>query len=756
MGDGDEISVELPEDGEYRELKKKKLKYSEDEPNLVPIFMKSRNGRDWLKKIAKRVREDFDADWESTEEYRRRKADDFKIFAGDLPPKSFPYKSSANAHVPYMLENISRLQFRASAELFGDWKQPFGVMRVGNGPEEDEIVDILTIHGNWQIREQMTDFRRQVGDRGLLLYFFAGDVTCDSYYDPVKRRNVHEMLTCDEFVAPYTYVTTQPDYSDLPHHTKILRRYRHELQGMRGTWHDVDRVIRRKPPAWDDDPEQPLHQAVADVHGIEIPSTDSNAPYKLLQYRGWLPMPPSIESPTEEDEERDRFVQVVMDYESRNLLEVVIYEEPPWHEKERFERQTMELEQFQMATAAHAQAQQLAQQELQQMEQGVAMGMIDPMFAQQRAMELQQQMQMMQPPPIPDWLEGDDLAMAAVAPMRKEPIHLMTHIVCIEPLVGNLGLSYGRIQADYNRAADTTLSQFIDAATAANVWSLITDNSLQFEKDFEISPGKVNKATGFTGRLQDHIYELKPAPANPQLFDFVRFMNEVAQSSIQAPNVLSGEPGKSGETYRGIATRIEQATKQLTYATQKYGDGVRHIMRNNARLNAAFLPEEEMRFLMDHKQGKLRHVKIERRLYERNYDVAFVSDLRYAPQAQRVAEADEVTTMSMTHPALAQNLAFQYESLVKSLEARDRHDLVRLLGAPPPTPPMFGLPSMPPMPGMAPAGAPPGDPAAGNQEGDNPIAGPGAQPPSPGVASGPQAPTPPQNAPGPGGPVNPA
>lgn len=759
MGDGDELTIELPEneqDQEVQELKKKKLKYDENEPNLVPIFMKSKNGRQWLKKIAKRVREDFDEDFESTEEYRKRKAEDFKIFAGDLPPKNFPFKDSANAHVPYMLENISRLQFRASAELFGDWSQPFGVVRVGNGPEEDEIVDILTIHGNWQIREQMPDFRRQVGDRGLLLYFCAGDVTCHSYYDVARRRNVHEVLTCDEFVVPYVYVSTQPDYSDVPHRTKILRRYRHELQQMRGRWHDVDRVINRKPPGWDDDPEQPLHQAVAEVHGLEIPTQQKGAPYKLLEYEGWLPMPPSIQDTESDAEDRDRFVKVVMDHESRHILELSIFEEPPWNEKERFERQTVELEQYRQQLAAFEEASVMAQNAMVETQQQAAMGLIDPMQAQAMIAQTEQQMQMLQPPPIPEWLEGESVETATVAPMRKEPIHMYTHIVCIEPLVGNLGLSYGRIQADYNRAADTTLSQFIDSATLANAWSIITDNLVQFEKGAEFGPGKINKATGFSGKIADHIYEMRPSPGNPQLFDFVRFMNEIAQSSIQAPNVLSGEPGKSGETYRGIATRIEQATKQLTYATQKYGDGVRHIMKNNARLNAAFLPEEEMRYLMDHKAGQLKHVKIERRLYERNYDVTFTSDLRYAPQAQRVAEADEVTQMALSTPILQQNLAFSYEAIVKSLEARDRHELVPLLGPPPPPPPMFGLPSLPPMPGMP----MPGQPPQGQQGGENPADGAGMQPPSPGVASGPGQGGPPQpppsNAPGPGGPVQPA
>src|SRR6185436_8615525 len=124
-----------------------------------------------------------------------------------------------------------------------------------------------------------------------------------------------------------------------------------------------------------------------------------------------------------------------------------------------------------------------------------------------------------------------------------------------------------------NRAANIALSQFTDSATLANIWSIITTD-IEFEDEFEISPGHHNKAIGVSAeQLHKSIYELKPSQANPQLMDLVSFMTEFGQSAAQAPQVLSGEPGKSGETYRGIATRIEQATKQLSESTRGYGDG---------------------------------------------------------------------------------------------------------------------------------------------------------------------------------------
>jgi hypothetical protein len=48
-----------------------------------------------------------------------------------------------------------------------------------------------------------------------LTYIVVGDVTTHSFYDKSKRRNVHEVLTPNDFTVPFLY-TWQPDYSDCP------------------------------------------------------------------------------------------------------------------------------------------------------------------------------------------------------------------------------------------------------------------------------------------------------------------------------------------------------------------------------------------------------------------------------------------------------------------------------------------------------------------------------------------------------------
>ncbi len=191
-----------------------------------------------------------------------------------------------------------------------------------------------------------------------------------------------------------------------------------------------------------------------------------------------------------------------------------------------------------------------------------------------------------------------------------------------------------------------------------------------------------------------------------------------AQSSIQSPNVLSGEAGKSGETAKGIMARIEQATKQLSVVSSKYGDFVLRILKNNAYLNSAFLRDEEIAAIFNSETDRFDEVKFGRKLYERNYQVVLKSDLRFTTNVQKVEEADELVMMAMKLPPLQANPAFLYAVIKGALKSRGRMDLIQLLGAPPPPPQTF-LPPPPPVP-PGPPGARPGGPPP-----------PGARPPMP-------------------------
>jgi hypothetical protein len=180
---------------------------------------------------------------------------------------------------------------------------------------------------------------------------------------------------------------------------------------------------------------------------------------------------------------------------------------------------------------------------------------------------------------------------------------------------------------------------------------------------------------------------------------------------MQAPEVLSGEPGKSGETFRGISARIEQATKQLSVYTRKYADGLEQVLKNNAKLNAKFLKDDEIVNIAATAGQGAQPVKVSRSMYDRDYKVQIRADLRFATQSQRIQEADELMGFAAKVPQLMQNPQFMEAIVKKGLKARGMDDMIQLIGAsfqPPPAPPPGGPPpGGPPMQGPPP-GPPPG------------------------------------------------
>lgn len=735
----------------------KQIAYDEDSLNLVEDFVKSEEGKEYLRKIATKVDSDYQADWDSSEPYRERQADDWKLFAGDLPPKLAPFEDMSNPHLPLMLENISRLCFRATGELFGDWTTVFGVVPMG--PDDDQVADILSKHGNWQISQQIPDFKRQLGHRGVLAFFAFGDVVCHSYYDEETRMNRHEILTCDNFVTPFQHISTMPDLSDCPHYTKVLRLYRHELEAKREAWHDVDKVLEKTRPSWDDDPDAPLAEATAQTLG-KTPESDStdpdlggeSAPFTLLWYEGWLRLP---------NQSKDRWCQVIQDKATKCILRLTIHERANWQDRERYNSQIRERDQHLQEMQMHQEM--MGQYQAQQGLQQEAHSRIDQTHGEigdalkagqmdgENAIALSDHVASMAPPPLPppppapmqpEWMQAKamepdpttglppDHSTIEPEPIRREPVYLFAHEVCIEPMTGNLGISYGRVQADFNRTANTALAQVTDSATLANVTSYLSWG-LEFEDgELTVSPGKVNKVSGAIGsKISDHFMPLQTGQASPDLFNLVKLSLDQAQASIQSPGVLSGESGKSGETKGGIMSRIEQATKQLSVVTAKYGDFVRQVLMNNAYLNSIFLSDDELTQVFNTDTKKFEELKLGRHLYERNYRVLLKSDLRFTTNVQKVEEADELVKMWMSIPALTINPVVGYYALKEAFTARGRQDFVQYLGRAPQLNPdavFIGMPPPPPSPGQ-PGAPPPG--AGGPSPGGPPNGAPKQLPP---------------------------
>jgi len=689
------VSVEMDQDDDKAE--QALADYPADAPNIVPFFLQHGDaGKLFLKKLSDQFWDDYQTAWDSCEDWRNRCAENNRIITGHLKGKNLPYAGCANAHMPIALERMLRLTSNVFVEIFIERDTIFGVKPTG--PDDFEDAEVLTIHGNWQLQNEQTDFIRQQ-HRGVWNYFTTGSVFAHSSRDTAKDRNRHDIMNCDEMFVPYVWTTYETDMSDVPYKGRIIRKYRHELEALRDAddpgkaWANVDAVLAKDPPAWDIISETKAREEGAKHEGIIAPDRNKRAPYVFIEYHGWAQMPGAKSM---------RPVCAILDVSTKELTKLYIREEDDWRDRARYD--------FQLEEKARYEEDLQAYQAAMEQEQSLRMALQNPEILPEDRMELESALaaEPLQPPVPPAWMEGGK---TEPDPIRKVPLEYFSHGVCAENPFGMLGLSFGSIQADLNRLANEALNRFYDAATLGNVWSVIAPESLDFgSTQLGIGPGKVIRVKGMTGeQIKNSIIELKPAPANPQLLDIVGMAEEAADSSIAAPSVLSGEPGKSGETFRGLATRVEKATRQLSAAGIKYLDFLTNILRNNARLNSYFLPDEQVLQVLDHVDlpdfllgGKprpttrgMREIHIGRDMYRRNYDVTFTADVRFASQAQRISEADELVAMA-EHPALQGNAAFAYQAIAKSLRARGQHDMIPTLGPPPPMPevPMGMAPPM--------------------------------------------------------------
>lgn len=692
----------------------------EEAINLIPHISGSEEGKKFLKEMGEKILEDFTEDWDSCEQWRNKRLARWKLLVGDLDAKSYPFADCANIHIPVMLERVLRIVHRLYTEMFPDRDVVFTALP--STQLSQDRADILTLHGNWQIRKEQTDFFKQ-NRRGLMEYVANGDAIFHSSRDIEGRRNKHECLSCEEVVFTYHWKTSQIDMSDVPRKTRVLRKTKNELLALekKGIYTGFKVLFDKdKEASFQDGPDLTVRPKVDKFEGKDPPVKSKVAPHTILEYHGWWKLP---------EQEEERPIVAAVHYKSKTVVGLYIREQEDWKDRARFEAQMQEMGEFQ-------QAQQAAQQNAM-MEEQATKRLQMPDVPPEEAQMIQQTLLQTKPPPpqAPSWLKP---GVTGPQPARMVPIEYFSHGVCIENLDGSLGLGLGLLLEPFNAVANTAGSQFTDSATIANVVTAIMPDNVQMEPgDTRLTPGEVHRIRGVSPeQLNNAIKIIQFPPANPQLMEIVRLMLESADGVASAPDVLSGEAGKANETYRGLATRVEQATKQLTVLALNYLELLTNVLRNNARLNAVFMDDVELKRIVDPRTLQSQEIEVTRKLYLEDFEIVFTADTRFGGREQKIAEADQLVGMvTALPPPIAMQMfppSFIYEAVVRALKARGYHDMVRYLGPRPPTPaeqPMpMGPPGGPPPgpPGAAPPGPPQGAPAGPPNGSQQPPAQPSA------------------------------
>lgn len=687
------VDKDIDEDVEKAE--EQGIKIDQNSSNLVKDLQATDEGQKFLKTLVQGVHDEFMQAWDKNQHYREKVAEAWRVLFCDLPPKSKPYENCANAAIPLALQNVIRLTNRMTTEVFGDWTEIYNF--TPTNPQSELIAPIVTQHANWQIRCRKPGYKRQM-KRAILIFAVAGDVACHSYYDPITRQNVDDVLTCDDYVVPYSHVSVNPDFSDVPWIARRFPYYKTRLKQMakRAGWVNIEKVTAYDAPEYTNGQvETTLRDTVAEFMG-EDPFGQKKGEYEIVQYEGWMELPGVAE---------ELYCQLIFDLCSKVPLKLTVHMKAPYHEKARYEMQMQEFQQFQQQTQ---QLQMMTQQKEMQTQGLLAQAQSLPQDSSDVGTIVQQaqalQAQPLPPPPVPpSWMANGQME---PEPPRREPIYMFSHGVCLEPVLGNLGIGLGRIDGQLNIATNTVWSMFLDASALGNGKTFITASNVDFQSPFRIGPGVINKAKNIMpSDLANGIMPLDFGAANPQLIEAADRFMQFGEQSMGTSEILAGEPGKSGETARGFQGRAEQANAMMRVPTMGLADFAIQVMKNNCKLNAVFCAEEEIfyvnRYNDDLQVGGAQMVKAAREMYDNEYEIELVSDLQFRSRAQKVSEADEIVQLPNAMPELAYNYAFKYHAIRESLKARGFHKIARtLLGPPPPLPQnTFGLP--PGTPGTA-------------------------------------------------------
>jgi hypothetical protein len=694
--------------------------------NLMPLLLDQSEIDDRVRKfisetLPDQVVNDFSEDWESRSGWMTKRKERLRLYLGDIDDNKGEFQNVVSMHQPILLERILRVAFRIYGELFKDREPLWKAMP--SSQLSEARAQLITMADHWQFSKEMSDFPAQVM-RAIIMYLRDGDAIVDSYYDPELGVNRHEALSPDEFVYPYTWKTSMVDMSDVPRKTKVLYKYRRDVEALEasGMFSQTDKILEEE-GTFDNGIDHVIRDVVDKYEGNDRGDVKSDAPFTFLEYRGWARFP---------GHDSDLPVRVTLEYKTKTIVSLMLrqYDDPI--DRIRFDKQSKEFADYAEAMSSYAQIAEKERMLLERIKQ--------PDVNPQESLAIAQQVQAQTPPaPVsPEWMKiSPEGAPMPPLPCKQRPIETASHAVCIENPDGSHGIGIGTILMPFQKTANKALNQFAQSATLGNSMTGFLHESVKLDPGItSINPNEILRVRGIpVESMGNAFFQIKPPQANQQLLELVKIQTDAADGVSNAPDVLSGD--KDGpETFRGQSTRIEQAVQQISVIAGNFIRLIAQVAKNNGMLNFQFMQDEKIVSVIDPATQQLfSNLKVTRDLYQDSYDIQFSADMKFESEAAKRASADDVLGMLTKGipPELATTIfkPQMYAAAARNcLKARGQFEMIQYvktdeeidakLNAPPP-----GAPPGPPMPGQKPSGPVPPSVPSGTTN-----AAPGAQGPN--------------------------
>lgn len=549
----------------------------------------------------------FERDWSSMEKYRQKRTSIVKLFLGMLPPTEDGEDAGtagAQVHYPIIAIAIQRMHSRVYDQQFPASGEFFGV-KPTDAVDLDRAIRVAK-HLNWQIQHQIPEYVMN-HDVLIMQWLLYGSAFSYIYWDPIKNRPCHEVCGTEDIVMPYKHRSTDPSLSDMPRITRILRKYKHEMEQLqdRGYYGNLDKIEEQElengggkegqgfaANVSSSTGGQTMTEVQLKAQGFDPQAEDmeggKDGPRVLLEMHRFWKLP---------GETRERAVIATVDKKTKLLVGLRLREDEDPQDRARYNR-----EKAVIRAKYDAAIQQWSLDMAMYNAQAPGQTMTEPPIpGEQTATEMpapgvggSTMPGPLPPPPVPPPQPEEP------EPPKMVPINFFTHFVCIPNPESTLGFGIGYMLEGHNMVADTIASQIVDAGTLANIATFFYSRQAKMKRgELRVKPGEGVEVDLSPADMKNGILPWQFPGPDPQLAKFIEYQKEWSDELSGANEILSGEVGGSNETATTTQIRISQALAQISIINKRYTRARTFEGRILARLNSVHLEDKEYFSVVD-------------------------------------------------------------------------------------------------------------------------------------------------------------
>lgn len=613
--------------------------------NLVPQLLADAKGAEWLEKEAKRVLKAIKRDDDSREDWKKARADEYKMYAG-IVERVASGNVGAAPHDPIGTRILLQLWSRGCDQVV---PQKGTLVQVQpNKPEDIEAAARREKRLNWQLRHKVPNWVRGVR-MSYLLWLISGSTFREKMWDPVLKTTRIESIDADDVIVNYARRDVDPFMAEVPRVTirKRLHRWTVEEYGDAGMFDpkQVAKLYDKETPSVSDEEDESVIQEVGDkIDNFEKPNTTSEdkelLPRTFYRCHTWVQLP---------DQKRMKPVIFTIDRRTAIPIALTVREDEDPFDKMRFDAEQKEWE---------IAAQNVAMQYQQAVAQAQAMGAPPPPQPQ--------------PPKAP-------------APVRMQPIHNVLHYRLFYNPAGFYGIGVGYLLKNGNLLIDKLeLEYLLSARFNNNQGGLLPKGTNQKRGAVELEMGKWHE----TELEPEQMAGIKPFnfhPPSDGMWKFIGKMRDDCSTLIADADTLSGEAGPTNETKAAAEQRNYNATALVSTITGLFTETLAEEVKLIAHDNRAFMQEREEFFFEGQPQESLRSDWVD------EFHFTFTADQRMQTRPERIQAATATLQQLSATPALVNDPnrgpQVMYAAVLEYFRALEKPELEAALGQPPQPPP---------------------------------------------------------------------